>query len=387
MMIVSRDVLGFSTTSKMRRIIDINGFYVSIMRADKKSDDDGSLPPGIPIPCLPVDYLKDRPDFWIDGQGSYVCPIESDWALWFNFTMNRRDISILTSVKGMNPMTGQRINGLELEQYVERCPVHNIVFKHGRYCSSCNFKWPNQNYLTDPNPFYLDGFRSADGIVRQFYFTEDMAKSVPEQVIGKDDTVPAFGFCFYNLKKQTETYEDGNRLKNKFPESFTLAQPRRVKTSLFDVDSVKDISKSMLRSKMGGPISPPTKCCSDSVGIGSSSPDLLSGFSADYERCRDIVSVNDIDRPISPPLLFDRIVEKRTRSLSAEVGIGAGAKIKQRFEKDRHLIEEWRSKPSGIIRIYFVFREQFEKYVSEGLHDLVGHEEGYLEGIQVGGTK
>ena len=217
---MSRDQLGFSTAPKMSRIMEANGHYAAIMRADKKKEDNAGLPSGVPIPCLPVDYLKDRPSFWIGGQNSFVCPVNSDWGLWFNWQANRRDISILTSVKGMNPLTGQRISGLGLEQYKEQCPVHKIPLKHGKFCSECNFKWPDQNYITDPTPFYLDGFRSEDGIVRQFYFTEDMAKSVPELCIGKDDTVPAFGFCFYQLKNNPRTYEIGKRLRDKIPEDW-----------------------------------------------------------------------------------------------------------------------------------------------------------------------
>ena len=71
---------------------------------------------------------------------------------------------------------------------------------------------------------------------------------------------------------------------------------------------------------------------------------------------------------------------------SAEVGIGAGAKIKQNFEKSKHAVEDWESKPAGVIRIYFVFQEEFEKYASAGFNNLEGNESGYLEGIQVGGS-
>ena len=425
-MIVSRDILGFSTTSNMRRIMDINGFYVSIMRADKKSDDNGGLPPGIPIPVLPVDFLKSKPDFWIGGQGSYVCPIESDWALWFNWTMNKRDVSILTSVKGMNPLTGQRINGLGLEQYVENCPVHNTVLQHGRFCPLCNFKWPNQNYISNPNPFYLDGFRSADGVVRQFYFTEDMAKSVPEKVIGKDDTVPAFGFCFYNLKEQTANYEEGKRLKNKFPVEFTRSQPRCVRPALFDGESIKGMTLGKSRgstytlggsTKMLGGVMPGvyTRMVSDGgpIGASSSTPDessddisaknsgeatalyhssltsdsLSRGIEISADGGSDILKERSVRSMRTKSFRHSTLKKMSYRSPSAEVGIGAGAKIKQRFEKDRHSIEEWREKPSGIVRIYFVFREQFEKYASEGLHDLTGCKEGYLEGVPVGGTK
>lgn len=75
---MSRNILGFSIAPNMYRIIHKNGFYASIMRTEKKLNNDDNLPSGIPIPMMPVDYLKSRPNFWIGGYGSYVCSIESD---------------------------------------------------------------------------------------------------------------------------------------------------------------------------------------------------------------------------------------------------------------------------------------------------------------------
>jgi hypothetical protein len=71
----------------------------------------------------------------------------------------------------------------------------------------------------------------------------------------------------------------------------------------------------------------------------------------------------------------------------AEVGIGAGATINQTLQKDIRDVDEWKDKPAGIMRIYFVFREQFEKYAKEGFNDLIGCKSGYLEGLSVGGVK
>jgi hypothetical protein len=72
---------------------------------------------------------------------------------------------------------------------------------------------------------------------------------------------------------------------------------------------------------------------------------------------------------------------------NAEVGIGAGAKIKQDLTGDSLSVDQWNDKPAGIVRVYFVFREQFERYVSAGLKDLVGCREGFLDGAPVGGAK
>jgi hypothetical protein len=402
----ARNFLGFSMAPNMHRIMETNGFFASIMRADKKTKDNDGLPTGMPIPVLPVDYLKDRPDFWVGGIGSYVCPVDADWGLWFNWTMNRHDTGVLTSVKGMNPITGQRINGLGLEQYKTKCPVHDKTFKHGRFCEECNFKWPEQNYVSAPNPLYWDGFRSSDGQVRQFYFTPDMAKSVPELVIGKEDTVPAFGFCFYQPKKIETFNAAGNRLKEKFPEcelnrpiifgrgtsGFTgptgstdargyrgpsaraLKGIEEIKTSKLDCTSaVYFSSTSMDASCSAG--SGSSFSLTNSAG-GTTSPSIRSKM-----RSFDKMSItSSCDVGIGAHSVHSML-------LNAEVGVGAGAAIKQSLTTDKRSLEDWNDKPAGVIRVYFVFREQFEKYVSAGFHDLTGSKEGFLAGVPVGGVK
>jgi hypothetical protein len=70
-----KDVLGFSITPFMQRIMNINGFYASIMRTGKKSEgDNDNLPPGIPVPVLPVDFLKSRPDSWVGARVAMCAP-------------------------------------------------------------------------------------------------------------------------------------------------------------------------------------------------------------------------------------------------------------------------------------------------------------------------
>jgi hypothetical protein len=148
---------------------------------------------------------------------------------------NPSNTAVLSSVKGMNPLTGRRVAGYELENYQDECPIHHKPFSKGKLCPDCGFKWPHQNYISQPNKFYIDSFVTPSG-VRQFYFTEDMAKSIPELVIGKEDTVPAFGFCFYKLKEYNPVWESGNHIKNDFPKS----SARQFNTFLYVGDPSKD---------------------------------------------------------------------------------------------------------------------------------------------------
>jgi hypothetical protein len=432
-----RDALGFSIVPFMQRVMNINGFFASIMRTGKKSDkSDGSLPPGVPIPVLPVDYLKIKPECWVGGEGSYICPVGAgdSWGLWFNWSMNNpSNTAVLPSVKGMNPITGQRVNGYDLQDYQDECPVHKKLFSKGRFCTECGFKWPAQNYIAKPNKFFLDGFRTPDGNVRQFYFTEDMAKSVPELVIGKEDTVPAFGFCFFKLKDYRPKWEGGEHIKGKFPE---------------DVGSNYSGFLGGIRGSSGltgilGPIGPigisgftgsyvPPDCyigsitkdsCSD-VRYGDSTIDPMSksleskrSFSRSKISKDTEINACYFSAPSSPvPCAMGGEIEEKTSGgiiipdsddvskgaffqpefdastlelpirRSAEVGVAAGAKIKQNFEKSRHAVEDWESKPAGVIRIYFVFQEEFERYAAAGFNNLEGNKEGYLEGVSVGGS-
>jgi len=394
----------FSITPHMQRVMDINGCYASIMRAEKKQEESSDgLPSGIPIPVLPVDYLKDRPKEWVGGEGSYVVPVDSDWGLWFNWTMNNpMDTSVLVSVKGMNPLTGQKINGYTLEETGNECPIHKTPFKRGKLCTECGFKWPSQNFISAPNPLYLDGFRQADGNVRQFFFTEDMARSIPELVIGKEDTVPAFGFCFYRRKKYEITYEGGNRCKNEFPKiqdinvSYLIGETGALCTSCDSLEYERRTSGARLRgggvgsTKRFGHLyskglsssyeaSYSTLCCAADASVSSSEPELRA-FYADSDVAH---TINLVDS-------FSDAIEDRSEVRlykSADVGIGAGARIKQDFIKSIVPLEDWKEKPEGTLRLYFVFQEQFEAMAEAGFNDLSGAKEGYLVNLPVGGSK
>jgi len=396
-MITSRNILGFSVAPNMCRVMEANGFYASIMKSEKRKDDDGGLPSGMPIPVMPVDFLKDRPDFWVGGIGSFCCPVESDWGLWFNWTMNISNIAVLSSVKGMNPITGQRVNGLELEQYKEQCPIHKVKFQHGKFCPKCNFKWPDQNYITEPNLLYWDGFRTADGQVRQFYFTEDLAKSVPELVIGKDDTVPAFGFCFYMPKKvESINYEGGKRLKNKFLEieKMTVSSGSSLSMGMVRGMSIPGVYTKMVddtykhsSSVYYASLAPICMDMCNNSYVGSTVADGASTkFSLTSSADINAYNVSDVKLSLETSELADELI-LRERSENAEVGIGAGAKLKQSLMQDVRTVDSWQNKPAGVIRVYFVFREQFERYVSAGLNNLAGHKEGYLSDLPVGGNK
>lgn len=380
-----RDVLGFSITPKMQRLMTINGCHASIMRTEKKKENSSmGLPSGVPIPILPVDYLKERPENWIGGEGSYVCPVDSEWGLWFNWSMNNPlETAVLPSVKGMNPLTGQRMGNFNLEYYSEECPIHKEAFSTGKYCVKCGFKWPHQGFLSAPDKLFLDGFRMPDGNVRQFYFTEEMAKSIPEQVIGKEDTVPAFGFCFYHLKERRKNYEGGTSFRDEFPNLKQLSN-----TSKYLYDS---------HTYLGGTRYPETftssvdyECRERSVSFytTNSTEDVINeavhktGLISPLRNFRKKRYRSANPKKIKTAFSSSSTFKDRS---NMEVGLGAGAKIKQNFRRSQYELSDWAEKPTGIIRLYFVFQEEFERYAAVGLHDLEGSKEGYLKGLSIGG--
>lgn len=379
-----KDALGFSVAPKMKRLISINGFHAAIMRAEKKTKDNDGLPSGLPIPVMPVDYLKEHPKYWVPGEGSYVIPVSPEWGLWFNWTMNNPDnTAVLPSVKGMNPLTGERVSGYGIKKIEEKCPIHEEPFKTGRYCEKCGFKWPSQNYVSHPNPMYMDGFRQPDGTVRQFYFTEEMSKSIPELVIGKEDTVPAFGFCFYKSKAPVSYPDPGKRYKNEMPGSSPINSYTTYLGSLghdyrpFESKTIKGSSLGSVRCR---PV------YSDSAfAIGKC--DTEASYSCDSSERNVFYSSSVLNEsgPISPPLERETSFSD-SNIIAKEVGVGAGAKIKQDFKSDSRDISYWQEKPSSVIRLYFVFQDEFAQYVSKGIRDLEGSKDGYLSGLPVGGS-
>ncbi len=161
------------------------------------------------------------PEGWLRGGGgsrSYFVGVKPGHGLWLDFNANREhahDVAVLVSIQGVNALTAAPTKSLEhaLHQHKEgnKCRSHTRFNKRPspkldaeRFCAKCGFKLPPQNYLaTTGTPYgylWLDGFRAKDGVVRQFVFTEDVARGIAAQVIGKD-RVQALGIAFYLSKK------------------------------------------------------------------------------------------------------------------------------------------------------------------------------------------
>ncbi len=341
-----------------------NGRYATLNIAPKLNDigRPHQLPPGAPVPTYPVDMFPGAPESWVRGQGSYVCPVFADCGIWFDWTANDiYNTAILASVKGMNPITGQKLEGLHLEKYVEKCPIHNELFKGELFCPKCNYKWPPQSYICYPNVLWWDGFRQADGTVRQFFFSEDELRDVASAVIGKQNTVPAFGFAFYDA-----------------------VNPRVVPN--------KRVRGMSLGSGWYATSHP-----TDDIAVGSAAINFCEDLSLEDNKLdSNAVYTCSLDmsaeiKTCAMPKYQDICKGKAKKEYSClrsapikEVSVGAGAEIDQNLFNDPLSIDAWKKEPSAVIRLYFTFKDQFEQIISKGVNDLSGSKEGYLKGVKVG---
>ena len=379
------------------------GFTATLMRAPRLVGKKVfGLPSGTPIPVFPVDCFEKAPKDWVKGAGSYVCPVEPEWGLWFSWTDNPHfDTAVLPSVKGMNPITGKKIESLALERYQEKCPIHDIPFiGDRRFCEKCDYEWPPQNYVCHPNTLWWDGFRAEDGTVRQFFFSADEERDIASAVIGKKNAVPAFGFAFYRARKSRQP---------KVPKYRDIVAGCDIKTAggisgYFGGESTKGgggntCGPTGLTGLTGltGPTGPsgPT---SESFYYSNSSCTFGGSYVAEEPVCAADDSVcaanagepsSGIMRNYTPKELHSRGVRIHRGEVpdleEKKVSVGGGAKINQNLDPDSmSSLKGWRKRTGGIIRLYFCFEPQFAEIVTGGIRNIKGHKEGYMKGLPVG---
>ena len=224
------------------------GYKANLMKAERLVDNRiHNLPPGKAMMAIPIHCLPGSPDGWVRGPGSYVVEVDAEHGLWFDFTGNDKyNTAIVPTVKGMNPITGLKTEDVGIHQYREECPIHHVPFGHKYFCEECGYKWPAQNYVSHPNVLWWDGFRQTDGSVRQFFFTEEDKRDIASAIIGKKNTVPAFGFAFYrckndkspkgmNLKRYSSPQAGSNFLKKsqeRFNKDVSVGAGARISQSL-----------------------------------------------------------------------------------------------------------------------------------------------------------
>lgn len=362
------------------------GFFARIKEADRLTGDYvHSLPPGRDLPVYQADAFKVYPENWMKGPGVFVVPVRPNKGLWFDWRDNdASNTAIIPTVKGCNPITGLQTTGFFLEKYEMKCPKHGCDLQAQRFCPECGYKLPDRNYVSQ-SPLWWDGFRSEDGSVRQFFFTEDMMRDIATHMIGKENTVPAFGFAFYSTKnprpKVVEHYI--YNLQSYTPPTYMNNHVFSTSKSNLDVPkgnlrcaerSSSSIDK-LYRAKTEASysVTPPQ---SNQVVPDMLTQAEMAGF-VDHERCYGINQNSTAD-------MVSSVEIRESYTPQKEVSVGAGVKIRQELPIDTGDLGIWKDKPDSVMTVYFVFQEEFNRMAAGGFKDFKDCKDGMLNGLPVG---
>lgn len=389
----------------MKKISDINevcvlemehaGYKATLKKARRLVGDRlFGLPSGQDMSVVPIYCLPGCPDNWCREAGTYVVPVNTEYGLWFDWTANDINTAVIPSVKGMNPITGLKIDSLKMEQYRDKCPKHNIDLSHKGFCSECGHELPPQNYVSVPNILWWDGWRQPDGSVRQFFFTDEDKRDIASLVIGKENTVPAFGFAFFKTKVSrivekvitreihdtygflSEPEKHWSVCDNFLAENDTLlADSSNFKKCYTNYSATGCFGKSLGVTGPTGKTGP-TGCSGSDDGMsGTMGVAPLADFKGAESEC-DFISGMDKPKSIKPMNL--------KRSGSKDVSVGAGARIDQRLDTDKTALTEYFPEPQAIIRLYFVFEDQLNDIVEKGGIRKIENNKAFLENLPVG---
>ena len=377
--------MNFSTTT-----LSVGGYSARIMEAERLVGDRVfGLPPGNALKAYRVGQFIKKPDHWIDDNGSFVVVVKPNKGLWFDWTANDGlNTAVLPTVKGCNPITGLATEGFSLEKIADKCPKCGDKLNSKNFCKQCGYEHPHQNYVSAPNTLWWDGFRSEDGSVRQFFFSEDEMRDVASHLIGKENTVPAFGFAFYNKKAEFRKQKPKNEARFGTCSTGSVVSKGGSKTVFGSCSGgtlskgsvgdspvmyfgdnmvhMKGLSSMNLTNSVGDSVDNHVYCCATTDGTSLS--DMTSTAAMSFMDC----SLSSEPK--------SRGIEVRSKSVS----VGAGAKINQQLQEDTAPISEWMDEPDAIMRIYFVFEEEFAKWRSFGMKCVEDVQAGMLKGIPVG---
>ena len=344
-----------------------------------KGEDFHKLPPYAKrIPFL-VDEYPACPDNWMRSEGllkSYFVPVKEDKGMWLDFnecSNHKYHVGIVISIQGINPITGLPCKDYQMEQYIDKCPKHKIKFKHNRYCEKCGYNWPKQNYIsttgTPSGQLWIDGFKAADGVVRQYILTAEKMRGVASNIIG-EDRVYAIGLSFFLSKeKKSELPISLNFITNDWQCTYTY-------NNHTVCDTYDEIAKPYATTTDWSPDTPKTSgnyCFLDTLSTSYNSNNSVSA--------RGINSLNNkkmIKKGVGSVL-------RSVKSVSTKkLEVGAGAKINQGIYDDPENLDFWNDKPESIICINYCDEKEAENIIEQGKENIKENEEGFLKNIPVG---
>lgn len=176
----------------------VDGLTISVHRPKKDPRRGRTLAASAPQGVHNLADYKDMPQGWPRAQGpnelSCFVGVTDEHEMWFDARLLNHlshYAAVVVTVQRVNALTARKADHVYLEKYVDTCPTHEISFEAERFCPECKFKWPAQNYITNAggaiseSQFWLDGWRSQDGEIRQFVFADvEKGLGVAQQLIG-----------------------------------------------------------------------------------------------------------------------------------------------------------------------------------------------------------
>jgi len=415
-----------------------NGMFVGLNTPDALKSKTGNhgLPPYAKRKSFLVDKYPACPSNWMESSGrmsSYFVPVQEGKGMWLDFNKNFKNdhhVAIAISVQGVNPLTGVACEDAQLEQYLDNCPKCDTAFKPERLCEKCGVKYPKQNYLattgTPEGKLWLDGFRSLEGLVRQYILTAEKMRGVASNLIGKD-RVYAIGISFFKSKERkdfnlvsfTPSYGNqynyngisapyqqlGHGQNQRFPSLNTPINWSVTPTSSSSSSSSSNRSSSSSfnpfivgkrKTRRSGKRSSGQGKVHSRRGVSPQGPQGPSGISGipggvsaeDFAKDSWVNGVSDqnniqLDMMFVDPnqtVACNFVQEVQTKNLE----IGAGANINQSVYDDPEHISYWRDEPEAVIYINYALEDDVAKIISQGVRNLEGHKEGFLQNIPVG---
>ena len=354
------------------KLMEVNGvgcvFNMPNAVSVRKDDEGNELPVGLPPHCQIKPYAVDEypgcPDAWMHGSSkasSYFVPVKEDKGMWLDFNScwnHKHDVAVVLSIQGVNPISGQKQDKMVLEQYRNKCPLHDCNFQQDRFCPECKMTWPAQSYVSttgsSENHFWIDGFRNADGQVRQYIFSAEEMKGIAAQIIGKD-RVFAIGIAFFLSKKPHGRIE------------------AKTKSRSIVMDYSFPVQKLVKKSQF------PNKYHTDETIVSCSASDdySMNSMLFDVGACEDESTSEEETRDYGEfrGMSIDKPVETKLE-------IGAGGLIDQQVDLDPKDPDYWENEPVGFIYINYSTQKEFDKILAIGKRKE--KKDGFMDGLKVG---
>jgi len=378
-----------------------NGFYCGFNTPNAKTNEnDKSLPEYAWRKAFQRDEYPACPRNWMQSEGtmaSYFVGVPKGKGMWFDFNKNSEhshDVAIVVSIQGINPITGLPCHDPNLEQYLETCPKCNKKFGANRHCDGCGYKWPKQNYIAttaQPNgQLWLDGFRTADGVVRQYIFTDDVMKGVAANIIGKD-RVFAVGISFFisKDKKRVPVY---SAMRGMDMSTNWISVQKCSSTDVLDMDLLGSSSSSSSSCSSTSSLSSAPQFYSPvHVPINWQIPPkknaTRSKMDADLSQALSQLAQtnNDPNLTITCSHTFDlKDLNAVGHIETSHIEVGAGTSIDQQIYDDPENLDYWREVPESMIIVNYALEDEVLKIIGAGRKEKTTKENGFLNGIPVG---